>query len=60
MEQADILTDATVAELLEKKHATIEALEEVFSTGSAPRLYTGNRNGAAVIPVWRRGRIPPP
>jgi hypothetical protein len=40
--------DATVEELLEKKHATIEELLEMtFSMRSASRLYAGNRNGAA-------------
>jgi hypothetical protein len=41
--------DATLEELLEKKHATIEEpLEAVFSVRFAPRPYTGGRNGAAV------------
>jgi hypothetical protein len=38
-----------VKELLENKHATIgELLEVVFSMRSAPRLYTGDRDGTAV------------
>jgi hypothetical protein len=40
--------DATVEELMEKKHATIgELLEAMFSMRSASRIYTGNRNGIA-------------
>jgi hypothetical protein len=42
-------TDATVNGLLEWKHTLIEELlEAVFSTRSAPRLYTRNQNGTAV------------
>jgi ribosomal protein S7 len=40
--------DATVDVLLEKKQATIEPLEAVSSTPSAPRLYIGDRKGGGV------------
>jgi hypothetical protein len=40
--------DATVAELLAEKHATIqELLEVVFHMQSTLRLYTMDRNGTA-------------
>jgi hypothetical protein len=45
-------SDATVEELLEKKHATIDELfEAVLYMRSAPMLYTEDRKGTAVSKI---------